>query len=142
MERLNEGRSILDAVSAEATSMRGRVGAGDRDKLDEYFTSVREMERRLQAMQAWSRKPKPKVNAAVPQDVQNVADMIGKMDVLFDLMPLALQTDSTRVVSFNIGGDDYVQPIPGVTHGPPLPLPPRPGARRRSSSSAGSRRPR
>lgn len=117
MARLNEGRSILDAVSDEATSIRGRVGAGDRDKLDEYFTSVREMERRLQAMQAWSRKPKPKVNAAMPQDVQNAADMIGKMDVLFDLLPLALQTDSTRVVSFMIGGDDYVQPIPGVTMG-------------------------
>ncbi len=117
VERLNEGRSILDAVSAEATSIRGRIGAGDRDKLDEYFTSVREMERRLQAMQAWSRKPKPKVDAAIPHDVQNEADMIGKMDALFDLMPLALQTDSTRVFSFNIGGDDYVQPIPGVTMG-------------------------
>jgi hypothetical protein len=117
VERLNEGRSILDAVSAEATSIRGRIGAGDRDKLDEYFTSVREMERRLQAMQAWSRKPKPKVDAAMPRDVQNVADMIGKMDVLFDLMPLALQTDSTRVVTIMIGGGDEVLPIPGVTMG-------------------------
>src|SRR5206468_3360630 len=40
-----------------------------------------------------------------------------KMDLLFDLMPLALQTDSTRVVTIFIGGDDYVVPIPGVSMG-------------------------
>ncbi len=117
MDRLNEGRSILDAVSDDAKRLGGSVAAGDRDKLDEYFTSVREMEQRLQAMQAWSRKPKPKVNVPMPTDVQNAADVIGKMDLLFDLMPLALQTDSTRVVTIYIGGDDYVIPIPGVTMG-------------------------
>jgi hypothetical protein len=117
MDRLNEGRSILDAVSDDARRLGGRVGAGDRDKLDEYFTSVRDMERRLQAMQAWSRKPKPKVDATMPHDVQNVADIIGKMDVLFDLIPLALQTDSTRAISFSVSGDDQVMPIPGVTMG-------------------------
>jgi hypothetical protein len=117
MDRLNEGRSILDAVSDDAKRLGGRVSAGDRDKIDEYFTSVREMERRLQAMQAWSRKPKPKVDVPMPHDVQNVADTIGKMDLLFDLVPLALQTDSTRVVSMSVSGDDYVIPIPGVTRG-------------------------
>ncbi len=117
MERLNEGRSILDAVSGDAKRLDGRVGATDRMKLDEYFTSVREMEQRLQAMQAWSHKPKPKVSAPVPQDVQNPADMIGKTDLLFDLMPLALQTDSTRVVTIFVSGDDYVIPIPGITMG-------------------------
>jgi hypothetical protein len=117
MDRLNEGRSILDAVSDDAKRLGGRVSAGDRDKIDEYFTSVREMERRLQAMQAWSRKPKPKVDVPMPHDVQNVADTIGKMDLLFDLVPLALQTDSTRVVSMSVSGDDYVIPIPGVTMG-------------------------
>jgi len=117
MDRLNEGRSILDAVGDDARRLGSRVGAGDRDKLDEYFTSVREMERRLQAMQAWAHKPKPKVNATMPRDVQNVADLVGKMDLLFDLIPLALQTDSTRVVTISVSGDDYVLPIPGVTMG-------------------------
>lgn len=117
MDRLDEGRSILDAVSDDARRLGGSVGAADRAKLDEYFTSVREMEQRLAAMQAWSRKPKPKVNVPPPQDVQNVADLTGKMDVLFDLIPLALQTDSTRVITLHIDGDDYVLPIPGVTMG-------------------------
>jgi hypothetical protein len=117
MDRLNEGRSILDAISDDAKRLGGRISAGDRDKMDEYFTSVREMEKRLQAMQAWSRKPKPRVNVPAPHDVQNVADVIGKMDLLFDLIPLALQTDSTRVVTMELSGDDYVIPIPGVTMG-------------------------
>ncbi len=115
--RLAEGRSVLDAVSDQATQLGKKVGEGDREKLDEYFTSVREMERRLQAKQVWARKPKPKVTAPVPQDVQNAADLVRKMDLLFDLMPLALQTDSTRVVTIYIGGDDYVVPLPGVSMG-------------------------
>lgn len=117
MDRLNEGRSILDTVSDDAKSLGSSVGATDRDKLDEYFTSVREMEQQLQARQAWSRRPKPHVNAPIPSDVQTPADVIGKMDLLFGLMPLALQTDSTRVVTIYIGGDDYVIPLPGVTMG-------------------------
>jgi hypothetical protein len=117
MDRLNEGFSILDAVSDEAKRLNGGLGAGDRDKLDEYFTSVREMEKRLQAMQEWSKKPKPKVNASAPRDVENAADQIAKMEALFDLIPLALQTDSTRAITIELGGSDYVFPLPGVTMG-------------------------
>ncbi len=115
--RLAEGRSVLDAVGDQAQRLGREVGASDRDKLNEYFTSVREMERRLEAMQAWSRKPKPKVDVPVPGDVQNAADVIAKIDTLFDLIPLALQTDSTRVVTFYVSGDDYVLPLPGVSMG-------------------------
>ena len=114
---LAEGRSVLDAVSDQARRLSSRVGPADRDKLDEYFTSVREMEQRLQATQSWSRKPKPKVDRSIPTDVQNAADMIAKIDLLFDLLPLALQTDSTRVITISISGDDYVIPIPGVSMG-------------------------
>ena len=115
--RLGEGRSVLDAVSDQAKRLSNRVGPGDREKLDEYFTSVREMEQRLQAMQTWSRKPKPKVDRTVPSDVQNLADVIAKIDLLFELLPLAFQTDSTRVVTLYISGDDYVLPISGVSMG-------------------------
>jgi Protein of unknown function (DUF1552) len=114
--RLAEGRSVLDAVSDQAKQLSRQVGAADSAKLDEYFTSVREMEQRLQAMQAWSRKPKPKVSMTPPQDVRNNADMIGKMDALFNLMPLALATDSTRVITLFIG-ESGVPPIPGVSMG-------------------------
>ncbi len=109
--RLAEGRSVLDAVGAQAKQLGSQIDAGDRAKLDEYFTSVREMEQRLQAMQAWSRKPKPKVSLPPPQDVPNQADLIGKMDALFNLLPLALATDSTRVITLFIG-EHGVPPIP------------------------------
>jgi len=112
--RLAEGRSILDAVSDQAKRLGRQVTAGDRDKLDEYFTSVREMEQRLQAMQAWLHVPKPKVDLAPPLDVTDSADMIGRMDALFDLLPFALATDSTRVITLFIG-ESGVPAIPGVT---------------------------
>lgn len=114
--RLAEGRSVLDTVGAQAKRLGAKVGAGDRTKLDEYFTSVREMEQRLQAMQEWSRQPKPKVDLRQPQDIQNNADFIARMDALFNLLPLAFATDSTRVATLFIG-ESGVPPIPGVTMG-------------------------
>lgn len=115
--RMAEGRSVLDAVSEQVRQLAGKVGPGDRDKLDEYFTSLREAERRLHALQTWSRKPKPKVAVPLPADVTDRADQIAKMEVLFDLMPLALQTDSTRVITMLIGESNVPIPLPGVTLG-------------------------
>ena len=93
------------------------LGADDRDKLDEYFTSVRELEQRLAQDEAWSKKPKPKVDAKPPKDIPNAADLIGRTRLLFDLTHLALQTDSTRLVTITAGGTSRVPPIPGVTLG-------------------------
>ena len=114
IQRLREGRSIMDAVSEEAKSFGARVGAADREKLDEYFTSVREMEQRLAKAEEWIKKPKPKIDAQRPQDITNAADTIGRLELLFDLVPLALQTDSTRVMTILIEGRGDVPPIPGV----------------------------
>lgn len=115
IQRLREGRSIMDAVGAEAKRFGGRVGAADRDKLDEYFTSVREMEVRLATAEEWVQKPKPKVDAPKPHDITNDSDLIGKMRLLLSLIPLALQTDSTRLVTVLVQGRNDVPVIPGVT---------------------------
>ena len=115
--RLADGRSVLDAVGAQARRLRQEVGAADRDKLDEYFTSVRELEQRLEQADAWSRRPKPKVDVPPPQNVMNSADLIGKNRVWFDLVRLALQTDSTRVVTLQLLGTSSVPPIAGVNLG-------------------------
>src|SRR5437763_6963078 len=69
--RLRDGQSILDSVRAQAKAMRSGLGSSDRDKLDEYFTSVRESEQRLARAEEWSKKPKPKVKAKPPQDIHN-----------------------------------------------------------------------
>jgi hypothetical protein len=115
MRKLREGRSIMDAVGDEAKRFGSRVGAADRDKLDEYFTSVREMEQRLAKSEDWVQKPKPKIDAPKPTDIAEQNDIIGRIQLLFELVPLALQTDSTRLITILVQGRGDVPPVPGVT---------------------------
>jgi hypothetical protein len=115
--RLRDGQSILDAVGDQAKGLKPSLGVNDREKLDEYFTSVRELEKRLAIAQAWSKKPKPRVDAKPPQNVANPTDLIAKTRVWFDLIHLALQTDSTRLVTLQLLGTSGVPPVPGVSFG-------------------------
>lgn len=117
IRRLKDGQSILDQVGAQAQRMNASLGVGDREKLDEYFTSVRELEQRLTRAEEWSRKPKPKVDAKQPQDIANPADLVGRTKLLFDLTHLALQTDSTRLITIMLLGTSLVPPIAGVNDG-------------------------
>lgn len=115
--RLRDGQSILDTVREQAKTLSPKLGVRDREKVDEYFTSVRELERRMVTAEEWSKKPKPKVAAKQPQNNMNSADLIGKTRLLFDLTHLALQTDSTRLVSMLLLGTSLVPPITGVSLG-------------------------
>jgi hypothetical protein len=115
--RLRNGQSILDTVREQARRMSPALGARDREKVDEYFTSVRELERRMVIAEQWSKRPKPKVDARPPQNIMNSADLIGKTRLMFDLTHLALQTDSTRLVTMLLLGTSNVPPVPGVTMG-------------------------
>ena len=117
LRRLEDGRSILDDVRGEANRLRSDLGSDDRDKLDEYLTSVRELEQRLLKDEGWAKTPKPKVDAQPPTDIPNLADLIGRSRLLFDLTHLALQTDSTRLITIMLAGTTYVPPIQGVTLG-------------------------
>jgi hypothetical protein len=115
VQKLREGQSIMDTVQDEVQSFTRRVGATDRDKLDEYFSSVRELEQRLATSEAWAHKPKPKLDEPPPRDITDGTDLIGRMRLLFDLIPLALQTDSTRLVTILVQGGNSVPPVKGVT---------------------------
>lgn len=115
--QLADGRSVLDDVSGQAKTLQSGLGHDDREKLDEYVTSVRELEKRLAKDELWFRKPKPKVEAAPPRDITNGADLLGRTKHLLDLTVLALQTDSTRLVTMMTGGSTFAPPIPGVTLG-------------------------
>lgn len=114
VQKLSEGRSIMDAVLAEAKRFERRAGKEDQLKLAEYFQSVREMEQRLVASESWVHKPKPQVKAKQPTDITERNDLIGQMQLLFELIPLAIQTDSTRLITVMIQGRNDVPPIPGV----------------------------
>jgi len=82
--------------------------------MDEYLTSVRELEARLGRLEGWARNPKPKVDAKPPVDVPNTADIVGRTRLMFDLAHLAIQTDSTRLVTILLSGTSLVPPIKGV----------------------------
>lgn len=111
--RMRHGRTIMDLVAAEAKSLQNTVGAGDRDKLDSYFTAVNELEKRLATNQAWINRPKPKVSR--PESLAKaVADGIEKQRAMFDVMALALQTDSTRFITLHLGNGGKVE-LEGVT---------------------------
>jgi BMFP domain-containing protein YqiC len=115
VRRLKDGQSIMDVVGAEAKGLQRSVGTRDREKLDQYFTSVRELEQRLVKAEDWAHKPKPKVNMKPPADPQNRADIIATTRPMFDLMHLAIQTDSTRLITFKMQGHNLVPPIEGIT---------------------------
>jgi hypothetical protein len=115
--RIRDGQSILDAVGGQARRLQQGLGSRDRDKLDEYFTSVRELEERLAISEQWSQKPKPKVEAKQPQNIANSADLVGRARLMFDLMHLAIQTDSTRLITLMLLGTSLVPPVQGVSLG-------------------------
>ena len=115
MQKLQEGRSIMDTVQEQAKTFGRRVGTADRAKLDEYYTSVREMELRFAKAEEWVQTPKPTVNAEPPKDIDDDRDMIGRLRLLLDLVPLAVQTDSTRLFTIKVNGLSTAPLVPGVS---------------------------
>jgi hypothetical protein len=116
-QRAREGQSIMDLVADDARALSRQLGAGDRDRLDAYFSSVRELERRLVESEAWTGRPKPKIDITKPVDIGNPNDFVGRQRLMSDMVRLALATDSSRFVTLHLGGSGGVVPIPGVEEG-------------------------
>jgi hypothetical protein len=119
---LHEGKSILDLVSGDAKRLARNLNQRDRDKLDEYFHSVRSVELQLSDRDRWLDRPKPTCPDA---DLEKMA-RTGKLDgqgnsrnlrAWLDLMYVALLTDSTRVTTVAIPMNDGVWDLPGITTG-------------------------
>ncbi|MEO1832260.1 MAG: DUF1552 domain-containing protein [Akkermansiaceae bacterium] len=103
LERKGENRlqkSILDAVNDEAKGLSKKVNLEDREKLDEYFTSIRDVEKRIELRRRWADHPKPNAPLDKPANKNTVDDL----PILYELIALALQTDSTRIATLEIGG--------------------------------------
>jgi hypothetical protein len=96
---LDTGRSILDTVARQARLLQREVGAQDRSRLDQYFSSVRDLEQRLLASRGWEDKPRPVVNVGEPVDPANPSQYFDKVKVMYDLARLAFETDSTRAIA-------------------------------------------
>ncbi len=114
MRRIQDGRSIMDLVREQTRELTGRVGREDHETLDQYFTSVRELEQRLASAEEWAKQPKPKVAQPPPTDIEDRADFTGRMKLVYDLIFLALQTDSTRLITFCGAGGNEVVKLKGV----------------------------
>jgi hypothetical protein len=116
MRELRQGKSILDTVAGEAKKLEKTLGPDDRRKMDDYLAAVRSVENRLQVSEGWVNKPKPQVSAKQPVDITNRLDAIGKQKLMYEMVELALRTDSTRVVTFNTRGMNAAPLIEGVSH--------------------------
>jgi hypothetical protein len=120
MRRIAAGGSVLDLLLAKAKGLERSSDAQDRARLDQYFQSIRELETRLQRNLSWENRPKPKVDYPMPKDIADANEVVARSRLMFDLVRLALQTDSTRVVTLTLSTFSVVPHVPGVkneTHG-------------------------
>ena len=104
VRKLELGQSILDTVADQARSLQRDLGTGDRERLDQYFTSVRDLEKRMEASKEWEHRPKPNVSCPVPLDPDNPRAYMEKTRLMYEVARLAFQTDSTRIISLLLDG--------------------------------------
>lgn len=102
VEALRQGRSMLDFVAEQSRRLSRSLAPADQSRLDAYYTSVRELERRLHGAEAWESRAKPIVAARPPDDIDDPREFVARTRLMFDVMKLALETDSTRIISLFI----------------------------------------
>lgn len=109
LHRLEERGSILDTLLEETRDYSRGLGGSDRARLDQYFTSIREVEGRLQTARAWELRPKPAATQPPPADIQEKRLFFEKFDLMLSMAQLALESDSTRIVTLMV--DAFLTPV-------------------------------
>jgi hypothetical protein len=104
LRRLKERGSVLDAVSDDMRDFQRGLGSQDRSRLDQYLTSVRELEERLVISGEWEKKSKPQTQAKPPQDIPDKAKFFPKIQLTLDMARLAFESDSTRIITLMVDG--------------------------------------
>jgi hypothetical protein len=107
-------KSILDIVAEDAKQLRNQLGGSDRQKLDQYFSSVRDVEQRIE------RLAKPiELDSGITRPEEKPVDIAEHIRVMYDLMLIAFKTDTTRVATFMLGneGSNASYPMIGVNEG-------------------------
>jgi hypothetical protein len=102
--KLETGRSILDTVTDQSKGLKRKLSTEDRERVDQFFTSVRSLEKNLEASQGWERTAKPVVDTPAPVDPASNGLLMEKEKVMFDIIRLAFQTDSTRAITLFVSG--------------------------------------
>jgi len=114
---LDQQGSVLDLVRAQAKRLENSINQSDRDKLDEYLTAIREAEARIQGMQRWQDIPKPKVGFDSTVNAHGSMDYATLSPLMFDLLFLAIQSNSSRVFTAGFGMHNHVIELDGVNTG-------------------------
>ena len=109
LHRLEERGSILDTLLDDTKQYSRALGRDDRARLDQYLTSVREVEQRLHIAGEWEQRPKPASAAPEPADIQDKKLFFEKFDLMLSMAQLALESDSTRIVTLMV--DAFATPV-------------------------------
>jgi hypothetical protein len=102
LKKLEERGSILDTLLDDTKQVRERLGRDDQSRLDQYLTSVREIEQRLHTAREWELRPKPTTTHTPPTDIQDQKLFFEKFDLMLSMAQLALESDSTRIVTLMV----------------------------------------
>ena len=102
LNKLEERGSILDTLMEDTSQFRRHLGHNDQDRLDQYLTSIREIEQRLGTAREWELRPKPTTEEAPPEDIGDQKRFFEKFDLMLSMARLALESDSTRIVTLMV----------------------------------------
>jgi hypothetical protein len=126
MLKLQLGESIMDAIADESRSLHRRLGVSDRERMDQYTTAVREVEKRMVKSREWERLPKPKPSMAMPIDPESNVEYMEKTRLMYQIARLAFETDSTRSITLlldssnsqtiNVEGADITDSYHNLSH--------------------------
>jgi hypothetical protein len=115
IDRLKRGRSVLDRMEERFGDLGRTLSERDRQQVADYTEAVRELEKQVQSDEGWVARSKPTIDVKPPADSTDRGDTVGRSRLMFNIIKLALQTDSTRVISLAIRGMDIRPPIEGIT---------------------------
>jgi hypothetical protein len=113
LRALDERGSILDTLLDHSKQLSRKLGSEDRSRLDQYFTSVREVEERLETARDWELKPKPTTTQAAPDDIRDKKLIFDKLELMLRMAQLAFESDSTRIVTLMV--DAFATPAFQIT---------------------------
>jgi hypothetical protein len=115
MREIGKRISTLDFVNEKAQRLSRNLGAEDRGRLDQYLTSVRELEMRLEQARLWQQREKPRVSSPAPQDISDNTQDVDRARLMYDMALLALQSDSTRIITLYLNPLEVTVKVPGVS---------------------------
>jgi hypothetical protein len=112
---IGQRMGTLDFVNEKARALSRNLGSEDRARLDQYLTSVRELEQRLEQARIWQQREKPQVAAPTPQDITDTTQDVDRARIMYDMALLALQSDSTRILTLYLNPLEVTVKVPGVS---------------------------